>query len=124
MGGEEDRHALFFASVLAADAVWTVGDEAGVPAGETADGRRAMPFWSSPSRVARVRRTVPAYGALQPVRLSLTQWREQWLPGLERDGLLVALDQVGAGAGDEGVQPVDVEAALLAAAGRRPDATD
>lgn len=109
-----DPEALFYDVVLAAGSVWTVGDDAGVPTAETVDGRPAMPFWSSPSRVARVRRTVPAYGRLQPVQVPLDAWRERWLPGLVRDGLLVGLDWSGQPVTGEGADPADVEAVLEA----------
>jgi NADPH-dependent 2,4-dienoyl-CoA reductase/sulfur reductase-like enzyme len=59
---------VFFRDVVRTGAVWTVRDAGGIPALVTESGRRAMPFWSSATRVQRIIATLPAYGGFEPER--------------------------------------------------------
>ena len=88
--------------------VWTVEDDNGIPAPENAEGRRAMPFWSSRSRVERIVATVPEYAGFRPREVPLDEYRSRWLDGLERDGLLVGVNWSGSGATGYDVEPGDV----------------
>lgn len=54
-----------------------------------------MPFWSLASRAERVIASVPAYRGFEVISLPLDRWREAWLPGLDRDGILVGLNWSG-----------------------------
>jgi hypothetical protein len=94
--------------------VWTVRDAGGYPAPNTADGARAMPFWSKRSRAERVVSTVRAYAGFEVVAVPLDEFRSRWLPGLERDGLLVGLNWSGKRATGYDVQAASVEKALAA----------
>ena len=76
--------------------VWSVRDAAGHPAPPDPAGRRAMPFWSKPSRAAHVIDAVPAYRGLAVVEIPVDDWLDSWLPGLQRDGLLVGVNWAGA----------------------------
>ncbi len=92
--------------------VWTVRDDGGFPAPKTTDGNRAMPFWSSLSRVDRIIATVPAYAGFQPFQISWDLFRDNWLPGLERDGILVGVNWSGPRALGYDVAPKDVRARI------------
>ena len=78
--------------------MWTIEDDGGVPAPEGTDGRRSIPFWSRLSRVERIIATVPAYAQFRTRELSRIAFVNRWLPGLERDGMLVGLNWAGVNA--------------------------
>jgi hypothetical protein len=88
----------FYTETLTLRAVWGVEDAGGIPAPKTPDGYRAMPFWSKRSRAERITKNVPAYAGMEPFEITLDEWRESWLPGLEQDGLRVGLNWSGQGA--------------------------
>ncbi|BFU46573.1 DUF2750 domain-containing protein [Krasilnikovia sp. MM14-A1004] len=75
--------------------VWTVRDDRGYPAPCDADGRRAMPFWSKPTRARRIVTQVPAYADLRITEIALADWLDHWLPALDRDGVLVGVNWSG-----------------------------
>jgi Protein of unknown function (DUF2750) len=56
---------------------------------------RVQPFWSERWPAERVIVGVAAYEGMQPVEVDLATWRERWLPGMEKDGLLVGLNWSG-----------------------------
>jgi Protein of unknown function (DUF2750) len=113
--------AAFFRDVVRADRVWTVRDAGGVPAAMVVSGRRAMPFWSSESRVRLVIANVPAYAGFEPVAIDLGEWRDRWVSGCERDGLLLGINWSGARAAGWDLEATDVLARLDAAISERPD---
>ncbi len=94
--------------VLKDRAVWTLEDDAGIPAPQNNEGRRAMPFWSSRARVEKVIAEVPAYGGFRARELRLEEFVSRWLDGLERDGLLVGVNWSGGSATGYDVEPRDV----------------
>ena len=61
--------------------VWTLEDEGGIPDVTTPGGRRAMPFWSSRSRIETLIATVPAYAGFQPRELALENFVRDGLTG-------------------------------------------
>lgn len=85
----------FFEEVVRRGTVWTIHDSGGIPAPPSQDGQRAMPFWSSETRVRRMIDRVPDYEGFTPEAIPLEQWRERWLDGLQRDGLLVGVNWTG-----------------------------
>ena len=85
----------FYRDVARNGKVWTIRDAEGFPAPKTPDGMRAQPFWSSLARAERVVSTVPAYKGFVPVEISWLEFRANWLPALERDGLRVGLNWSG-----------------------------
>jgi hypothetical protein len=90
--------AAWRTDVRATGRLWTVEDDDGVPAPITADGRRAMPFWSTRSRVEKLIAAVPDYEDFRPRELTVEEFGTRWLDGLERDGLLVGINWSGAAA--------------------------
>jgi hypothetical protein len=77
--------AAFRRDVVSKGIVWTIEDDGGIPA-PMRHGQRAMPFWSSHSRVERIIARVDAYAGMRPRELSLEEFETNWLPDLERDG--------------------------------------
>jgi hypothetical protein len=104
----------FYKEALAAATVWTVRDASGIPAPDNGDGHRAMPFWSKESRAEIVLATVAAYSGFATQSVPLAEWRERWLPGLTKDGVLVGLNWSGASATGFDLPPAEVEANLAA----------
>jgi hypothetical protein len=64
-----------------------------------------MPFWSSLARAKKIIATVPAYASFEVVELSLEEFIENWIPGLERDGLLVGVNWSGVRALGYDIEP-------------------
>jgi hypothetical protein len=112
--------AAFFAEVVRTQIVWTVRDDGGYAAPVSTSGARSMPFWSSEERVRRIIANVPAYSGFQPDSIDLAAWRERWLPGLERDGILVGLNWTGDRATGYDVEPAAALVRLAHAVGEGP----
>jgi len=88
--------AAFRREVPGEGRVWSIRDSGGFPAPADASGVRAMPFWSKQSRAQRVVSAVPAYRGFDVVEIPVSDWLDSWLPGLQRDGLLVGVNWAGA----------------------------
>jgi hypothetical protein len=106
--------AAFYRDVRRHGRVFAVRDAAGFPVPVAAGGGRSMPFWSTRSRAERVILSVPAFATMYPEELSLTLFVERWLPGLQRDGLLVGLNWTAPQAAGWEFAPTDVLARLAA----------
>ncbi len=85
----------FYRDVARHRRVWTIRDEGGYPAPMKSSGQRAQPFWSSPRRVQKIIKTVPAYAGFEPEEISWEEFRDKWLVGFQRDGLLVGVNWSG-----------------------------
>lgn len=110
--------AAFYRDVTQERTAWTLRDARGFPAPQ-GDGSRAMPFWSSRSRVERITETVPAYAGFSPIEIPLADFLERWLPGLERDGLKAGLNWSGERATGYDVDPRVVAAGIGAAGAKQ-----
>ncbi|SEQ80410.1 DUF2750 domain-containing protein [Microlunatus flavus] len=110
----------FYREVVEGRTVWTIRDDAGIPAPlDPFSELRAMPFWSREPRARRVVDTVAAYAGFRvDLPITLDVWCERWLPGLERDGLLVGVSWSGARATGYDTTPADMLRNLTA---RMPD---
>lgn len=53
------------------------------------------PFGSKRSRADKIVGSVSAYAGMSPIGLSYDDWRDNWLPDLERNGILVGLNWSG-----------------------------
>jgi hypothetical protein len=95
----------FYEDVSKIGKVWTIRDENGIPAPEGHGGVRAMPFWSSLSRVEKIIESVPAYTEFEPVELELEVFKSKWLIGLKKDGLNVGINWSGVKAKGYDVKP-------------------
>jgi len=85
----------FYRQVADEKKVWTVKDAGGFPAPMNSEGKRAQPFWSSLSRVELIRKNVPAYADFEPHEISWDAFRDRWLPGLKKDGILIGVNWSG-----------------------------
>lgn len=104
----------FYREILREGEVWGIQDSGGFPAPENMAGQRAMPFWSLRSRAERVIAAVDAYADFVPESIPLTRWREQWLVGLEKDGVHVGINWSGARAAGFDLPASDVARNLAA----------
>jgi hypothetical protein len=111
--------AAFYREVAAGKSVWTVRDAGGFPAPQLSDGRRAQPFWSTRSRAERVIANVDAYREFELYEVPADVFLERWLPGLERDGILVGVNWTGANATGYDVGADEVRVNIASARERR-----
>ena len=114
MSQASSQASAFYREVAKTQVVWTIKDAGGFPAPETRTGERAMPFWSSKSRVERIIATVAAYKAFVPHEISWSDFDHAWVPGLEKDGLLIGVNWSGAQATGYDVRPTELRAAVNA----------
>lgn len=110
MGASASNWAAFARDVAHTGLVWTLSDDVGYPATKNAAGQRVQPFWSSASRVAKIIKTVPAYAGFHPEEMSWSAFRDEFLPGLERDGMLIGVNWSGPRATGYEVTPQEVRA--------------
>ena len=108
------QSAAFFDEIVAHGAVWAIRDEGGFPAPSSGTGERAMPFWSLESRARKIIDNVAAYKGFQTVRLTLEEFENDWLAGMEEDGLLVGVNWAGKRAVGFDMTPGDVRASIAA----------
>jgi hypothetical protein len=85
----------FYKQVAKNKKVWTIRDEGGFPAPKNSEGIRVQPFWSSLSLVEKVIKNVPAYNGFEPYEIDWKSFRDKWLPGLKKDGLLIGVNWSG-----------------------------
>ncbi|HQV24226.1 MAG TPA: DUF2750 domain-containing protein [Acinetobacter sp.] len=85
----------FFEDIILNRKVWTIKDDAGIPALDGDGGVRSMPFWSSLRRVEKIIKNVEAYKGFEPIELELDVFKARWLVGLKRDGLNVGINWSG-----------------------------
>jgi len=74
-----------------------------------------MPFWSSEAQARRIVRSVQAFAGFEVESIDLAAWRDRWLPGLQRDGILVGLNWTGERATGFDLEPTTALARLTAA---------
>ena len=95
MSASASQAAAFYSEVAAHRSLWTIRDGGGFPAPRNHDGARAQPFWSSKSRASLIVSTVPAYAGFEVVEITWDVFRDRWVPGLERDAILVGINWAG-----------------------------
>jgi hypothetical protein len=95
MGQSASQAHAFYRDVAKNKKVWTIRDEEGFPQPLTATGERAQPFWSTLSRVQKIIKNAPAYSSFVPVEISWEEFRDEWLPELEEDGVRVGVNWSG-----------------------------
>src|SRR3954462_3517550 len=113
--------AAFRREALQQGQIFAIRDDQGYPAPPGDDGRRAVPFWSRPTRARRVADQAAAYQGFEVVSIELDDWLGGWLPCLERDGLLAGVNWAGARATGFDLTPAQVSEWFLAG-GRLPHA--
>jgi hypothetical protein len=106
--------AAFWRDIAKSGEVWTVEDDGGIPAPKASDGRRALPVWSTRSRVERIIKNVPAYAGFRPVSWSLSEFEEE-IDALEEAGYLVGINWSGPRATGYDLEPSSVRESIEAA---------
>ena len=85
----------FYRQVAKEGRLWTVRDADGYPAPKNSKGKRSLPFWSSLSRVQKILKTVPAYSKFEAVEFTWEQFRDEWIPSIKNDDMLVGVNWSG-----------------------------
>lgn len=85
---------LFFLEVAKNRVVWAIRDANGFPT-STANGKSAMPFWSTKERAEAVIQQSPPYNDFEPHLITWDNFRENWLAGMERDKIHVGINWAG-----------------------------
>ncbi len=100
--------AAFRREVAQEGRVFAIRDGGGYPAPAVPGGQRSVPFWSKPTRAQRVVGQVAAYQGFEIVPFGVDEWLQDWLAGLDRDGLLVGLNWAGTRATGFDMTPAQV----------------
>ncbi len=100
--------SIFYSDVAKNGKVYSLRDKDGFPAPKGDGGRRSMPFWSTRSRVEKIIATIPAYSKFELVELDWQIFSENWLTGLDKDGLLIGINWSGDKATGYDVPPLSV----------------
>ena len=87
--------ASFYKEVAQTQIVWGIKDCSGFPAPKGTDGKRVMPFWSSESRALAIIDSLPDYKGFAPVPIPWAEFVSRWVPGLEKEKLLVGVNWSG-----------------------------
>jgi hypothetical protein len=109
MTGSAASAAAFYRDVAQSRTVWAIRDAGGFPSPKNLSGKRAMPFWSTSSRAEKVIANVAAYAGFEPVAISWDEFRDNWLPGLAQDELLVGVNWSGKKATGYDLEPHEVK---------------
>lgn len=89
------HRAAFRREVTQQGHVFAIRDPEGFPAPAGDDGRRAVPFWSKPTRAQLIVQHVPAYRGFEVVPIPVEEWLSTWMTRLEHDSLLVGVNWAG-----------------------------
>ncbi|WP_413662918.1 DUF2750 domain-containing protein [Microbulbifer sp. ANSA003] len=108
MGQSASQAAAFYRDVAKNGKLWTCKDEGGNPAPLTSSGKRAMPFWSTHSRVQKIIKNVPAYSIFEPQELTWEEFEKEWAPNLTDSELLIGVNWSGKNATGYDLEPSDV----------------
>lgn len=108
MSQSASQAQAFYQEVALNQKLWTVRDAEGYPAPKTSSGQRSQPFWSSPSRVRKIIKTVPAYSGFVPEEITWQDFKDSWVPSLESDRILVGVNWSGPRAVGYDMEPSSV----------------
>lgn len=95
MSANASQAAEFYRQVAETGIMWTLRDKAGYPAPKTSSGKRAVPFWSSKSRVESIIANVPAYKGFWPEKVTYNRFIHHWVETLSRSAQLVGVNWSG-----------------------------
>ncbi len=108
MGQSASQAATFYKDVAENGKLWTCRDDGGNPAPLKSNGQRAMPFWSSLSRVEKIIKNVPDYSGFEPEELSWDDFVKIWAPDLSEHNLLIGVNWSGKSATGYDLEAKDV----------------
>ncbi|AFM12401.1 DUF2750 domain-containing protein [Turneriella parva] len=105
MSQAASQAAAFYKDVTKNREIWTIRDEDGYPAPMTSSKKRSQPFWSSESRAKKIIQNVAAYHGFKTVKIEYHKFINDWLPGLDKYGLLAGLNWSGPRAVGYDIEP-------------------
>ncbi|MCG1022101.1 DUF2750 domain-containing protein [Sutcliffiella horikoshii] len=108
MSQSSAQYHTFIKEILENQTVWTVKDQQGFPTSTNPDGETSVPFWSLKSRAEKIITNVPDYNSFQPYEITLSDFINKWLKGLEEDGLNVGVNWSGKRAVGFDINPKDI----------------
>ena len=85
----EERYEYFVKRVADWEQVWSLRSASGWSLAGAEDGREVIPVWPHEQFAAAC--SEGAWKGDEPTPIPLDDWLEKWLPGMERDGRLVAV---------------------------------
>jgi len=109
MSQSASQASAFYKEVAHHQKVWTIKDAGGFPAPMNSEGKRVQPFWSSLTRAEKIVQTVPAYTGFELYEIGWFEFSSRWIPGLERDGMLIGINWSGARATGYDLEPETVK---------------
>lgn len=86
--------ATFWREVARSQCMWALLDQSGRPVGIVRKGATYRLLWSTPFRLRRALTNNPSYADYAATKLSWQQFRDEWLPEMERNRELVTMDWV------------------------------
>lgn len=106
----DERYDYFVDAVIQWQQVWTLSSDKGTVL-MSSEGEDCLPVWPHSDFASQW--ATGDWSDCSPMSIDLPAWLERWLPGLEEDGLVIA---VFPGTEEEGivVAPQDLRQALLA----------
>lgn len=106
----DERHDYFVDKILQGGKVWTLGSDRGMVM-MSSDGEECLPLWPHPDFAASWANG--DWSDCKPVSVDLKAWRERWIPGMQKDGVVLA---VFPGSGEDAlvVEPRELEEAIVA----------
>jgi hypothetical protein len=84
----EARFNYFIFRAVKSEEVWTLADENGFVISET-EGERSIPVW--PHAEFASEWIQGDWAGCQPLRIEMAAWRNNWLPGLAADGVVISV---------------------------------
>jgi hypothetical protein len=84
-----ERYAHFIRRVADFEEAWSLSNENGWVLAGDKDGRESAPVWPHAEYAAAC--ATGAWGGCEPKAIPLGDWMDKWLPGLARDGRMVAV---------------------------------
>lgn len=84
----DDRYAYLLKKVADQETIWSLWSN-GWALASNDSGREAVPIWPHPTYAAACAKD--EWQGYEPKQIELDAWMERWLPGIKRDGRLVAV---------------------------------
>lgn len=84
----QGRYEYLLKKVADQEAIWSLWSNGWALAGDNA-GQEAVPVWPHPAYAAACAKD--KWQGFEPKQIELDAWMQRWLPGIKRDGRLVAV---------------------------------
>lgn len=85
----QDRFDHFLEKSADWEEIWSLADGEGCVMLTTEDGESCLPVWPHPDYALDW--ATDGWEGCEPLKIDLESWFERWAPGLEEDGILVAV---------------------------------